>query len=330
MGYDREVLSRARKHYAEAVDSHRAEQRAMREEICGELPEAAELEQKLRGTIAEVIASSLRRGEDPTEEIASIRLRNRALQEELRYLLEENGYDSDALEDSPMCPICRDTGYVGEKMCSCLAEYCRREQKKELTSLLSTNATFDDFSLDYYPTAVDPATGLSPREQMEINYEFCVEYARHFRPGPDRNLLFNGAPGLGKTFLSACIAREVVDHGYSVVYDTAIHLFSCLEKQKFGGGSEEELHMAERIPECDLLILDDLGTEMSTGFISPALYTIINSRILSEKPTIISTNYTIPQLSQRYTPQIASRLDGEYRLIPFAGTDIRKLKKNMY
>ena len=330
MGYDREVLQRARRNYAEAVEAHRAQRLTQRLEICEELPEAAELEQKLRATMAEVIAQSLRRGEDPTEAIDAIHRRNRSLQEELRYLLEENGYDADALEDTPMCPICRDSGYVGENMCTCLAEYCRSEQKKELTSLLSTNATFDDFALDYYPTAVNPVTGLSPREQMEINYEFCVEYARHFRPGPDRNLLFNGAPGLGKTFLSACIAREVVDHGYSVVYDTAIHVFSCMEKQKFGGGTEEDLRMAERILACDLLILDDLGTEMSTAFIPSALYTIINSRILSEKPTIISTNYTIAQLSQRYTPQIASRLEGEYRLLPFAGSDIRKLKKEMF
>lgn len=330
MGYDREVLQRARRNYAEAVEAHRAQQLTQRLEICEELPEAAELEQKLRATMAEVIAQSLRRGEDPTEAIDAIHRRNRSLQEELRYLLEENGYEANALEDTPMCPICRDSGYVGEKMCTCLAEFCRSEQKKELTSLLSSNATFDDFTLDYYPTAVNPVTGLSPREQMEINYEFCVEYARHFRPGPDRNLLFNGAPGLGKTFLSACIAREVVDRSYSVVYDTAIHVFSCMEKQKFGGGTEDDLRMAERILACDLLILDDLGTEMSTAFIPSALYTIINSRILSEKPTIISTNYTIAQLSQRYTPQIASRLEGEYRLLPFAGSDIRKLKKEMF
>ena len=172
MGYDREVLQRARRNYAEAVEAHRAQRLTQRLEICEELPEAAELEQKLRATMAEVIAQSLRRGEDPTEAIDAIHRRNRSLQEELRYLLEENGYDADALEDTPMCPICRDSGYVGENMCTCLAEYCRSEQKKELTSLLSTNATFDDFALDYYPTAVNPVTGLSPREQMEINYEF--------------------------------------------------------------------------------------------------------------------------------------------------------------
>lgn len=330
MGYDKDVLQRARSRYAEAVESHRALQRSQREEICEELPEAAELERKLRATMAEVIAHSLRRGEDPTEAIDAIRRRNRDLQEELHYLLEENGYDADALDEKPLCPRCRDTGYVGAEMCSCLRKYCCEEQKRELTSLLSTNATFDDFSLDYYPTAVNPATGLSPREQMEFNYEFCVEYASHFRPGPGRNLLMNGAPGLGKTFLSACIAREVVNRGYSVVYDTAIHVFSCMEKQKFGGGTEEELRMAERILECDLLILDDLGTEMNTSFISPALYSIINSRILSERPTIISTNFTLQQLSQRYTPQIASRLDGEYRILVFAGNDIRKLKKEQY
>ncbi|MBQ9270092.1 MAG: ATP-binding protein [Oscillospiraceae bacterium] len=330
MGYDKDVLQRARSRYAEAVESHRALQRSQREEICEELPEAAELERKLQATMAEVIAHSLRRGEDPTQAISAIRRRNRDLQEELHYLLEENGYDADALDEKPLCSRCRDTGYVGAEMCSCLKQYCCEEQKRELTSLLSTNATFDDFSLDYYPTTVNPATGLSPREQMEFNYESCVEYARHFRPGPGRNLLMNGAPGLGKTFLSACIAREVVDRGYSVVYDTAIHVFSCMEKQKFGGGTEEELRMAERVLECDLLILDDLGTEMNTSFISPALYSVINSRILSEKPTIISTNFTLHQLSQRYTPQIASRLDGEYRILVFAGNDIRKLKKEQY
>lgn len=116
--------------------------------------------------------------------------------------------------------------------------------------------------------------------------------------------------------------------GYSVVYDTAIHVFACLEKQKFGGATEEELRMAERVMVCDLLILDDLGTEMSTSFIAPALYSIINGRILAEKPTIISTNYTMDQLAARYTPQILSRLEGEYHILTFAGRDIRRLRRS--
>jgi DNA replication protein DnaC len=136
----------------------------------------------------------------------------------------------------------------------------------------------------------------------------------------------NGGTGLGKTFLSACIARQVVSMGYSVIYDTAIHVFSCMEKQKFGGGTEEEKRLAERILECDLLILDDLGTEMSTAFVSPALYSIINGRILDGKPTIISTNLSLGELSRRYTAQIASRLMGEYINLLFLGQDIRLLK----
>ncbi len=186
--------------------------------------------------------------------------------------------------------------------------------------------TFDDFSLEYYPTAVNPATGLSPRRQMELIYETCVNYASHFVPRRGKNLLMSGEPGLGKTFLSACIAREVVSRGYSVVYDTAIHVFACLEKQKFGGGTPEDTRMAERVMECDLLILDDLGTEMPTAFIAPALYSVINGRLMGEKPTIISTNFNIQQLSARYTPQITSRIAGEYSILSFAGQDIRRLK----
>ena len=225
-----------------------------------------------------------------------------------------------------LCRLCGDTGYVGQRMCSCLDRFCQEEQRKELTSLLHPDASFDDFSLDYYPTGRNAATGYSPREQMELVYESCVDYASHFRPQRARSLLMTGKPGLGKTFLSACIARAVVGKGYSVVYDTAIHVFSCLEKQKFGGGTEEELRMAERVMECDLLILDDLGTEMTTSFITPALYGIINGRMLEEKPMIISTNLTVAQLSQRYTPQIASRILGQYNILPFEGQDIRQLK----
>ena len=211
-------------------------------------------------------------------------------------------------------------------MCSCLEKFCQEEQRKNLTSLLSANlSSFDDFSLDYYNTIPDHTLGISPREQMEMVYETCVDYARKFSLR-SKSLLMNGGTGLGKTFLSACIARQVVSMGFSVVYDTAIHVFSCLEKEKFGNADAEEKRMAQRIMECDLLILDDLGTEMSTSFISPALYGIINGRILENKPTIISTNLTLGELSRRYTPQIASRLMGEYISLVFIGQDIRLQK----
>ena len=326
MGYEKEVLVRARNRYAEAVDQHPQAQRRRLAEIYEALPEVAQIDQQIRQTMADVMAHAFRYGEDPKEAMSKIREKNLTLQRQRDALLQQAGYATNVLHDGPMCRTCSDTGYVGEKMCSCLEQFCQEEQRKELTSLLNQNASFDDFSLDYYPTAVNPATGISPRMQMELIYESCVNYASHFTPKRAKNLLMSGAPGLGKTFLSACIAREVVARGYSVVYDTAIHIFSCLEKQKFGGGTEEELRMAERIMECDLLILDDLGTEMPTSFIAPALYSIVNGRIMAKIPTIISTNYNIEQLSSRYTPQITSRLAGEFDILSFAGQDIRRLK----
>ena len=328
MGYEKEVLIRARSRHAEAVEQHRQAQRRRQEEIYEKLPEVAWLDSQIRQTMADVMAQAFRHGEDPTRAVEEIRRKNLSLQQRRSTLLRQAGFESEALQEGPMCRKCGDTGYLGEKMCACLESFCVEEQRKELTSLLSQNASFDDFSLDYYPTALNPATGISPRSQMELIYETCVIYASHFNVKKAKNLLMSGGPGLGKTFLSACIAREVVARCYSVVYDTAIHVFSCLEKQKFGGGSEEELRMAERIMECDLLILDDLGTEMPTAFIAPALYSIVNGRILAEKPTIISTNYNINQLAQRYTPQITSRLAGEYHILSFVGQDIRRLKSN--
>lgn len=326
MSYEREPLIRARERYAQAVDEHKQARRRLREQVFAAYPQAARLDAEIRGTVAEVMAHAFRFGEDPGDAIAQIREENLYLQQEYRAVLASAGVQPEELDDGPLCRICGDTGYVGKQMCQCLETFYLEEQRKELTSLLSQNASFDDFDLSYYPETVNPATGLSPRMQMELIYETCVNYASHFNRKKTTNLLMSGGTGLGKTFLSACIAREVVARGYSVVYDTAIHVFACLEKQKFGSSTDEDDRVAQRVMACDLLILDDLGTEMNTSFISTALYSIVGGRLMAEKPTIISTNYTIDQLTKRYTPQIASRLLGEYNILSFAGNDIRRLK----
>lgn len=329
MGYEKEVLNRARSRHAEAVEQHRLGQRQRQERVYGQYPRVRQLDVEIRKTMAEVMVTTFRQGEDPKEAVEQVRRKNQALQQERADILLRAGYGTEYLTEGPLCRKCSDTGYVGEKMCTCLERYCQEEQRKELTSLLSSSlGNFDDFELAYYSELRDPSFGISPREQMEMIYETAVNYARKFSLR-SRSLLMNGGTGLGKTFLSACIARQVVSMGYSVVYDTAIHVFSCLEKQKFGGGSEEELRMAQRVMECDLLILDDLGTEMQTSFVSPALYSVVNGRILEGKPTIISTNLSLGELSRRYTPQIASRLMGEYVNLMFMGQDIRLQKARL-
>ena len=158
---------------------------------------------------------------------------------------------------------------------------------------------------------------------MEHHLAVCRRYADRFG-SEGGNLLLFGAPGLGKTFLSACIARVVSEDGYSVVYDTASHIFSLLEDAKFRRGDEDD-EETRRLDQCDLLIIDDLGTEMTTQFVCSALYHVVNTRLMESRPTIISTNLTPEQLSVRYSPQIASRLLGTYRLIQFVGQDIRRL-----
>ena len=232
----------------------------------------------------------------------------------------EEGY----LDDSPICDKCGGSGYIGSNMCECLAELCRQEQKKEVSILSGSRDSFSHFDLTLYPDKVDPKYGISPRTIMEKNLKDCRAYAMFFSLKSD-NLLFSGNTGLGKTFLSACIARAVADRGYSVAYETAGHLFGKLEQAKFSP-TEETRREAAKFLDCDLLILDDLGTEMSGQFTNVALYSLINDRLLAEKPTIISTNLTTEDISRRYTPQIASRLRGSYKRVPFVGEDIRILK----
>ena len=189
--------------------------------------------------------------------------------------------------------------------------------------------SFDTFSLDWYSTQEIPQTGISPRKNMERNRDICVDYAYDFNE-KSGNLLLTGAPGLGKTFLSACIARVVSEKGYSVVYDTAGHVFERFEARKFSREEDDRAaEDVERILQCDLLILDDLGTEMTTAFVQSALYEIVNTRLLAGKSTIINTNLGMTELNQRYLEQVSSRIEGEYQVLIFFGEDIRRKKREL-
>ena len=247
------------------------------------------------------------------------------MQEERKGLLAELGLTETALEETPLCPLCGDTGYRGGEICRCLKVYYVEEQRKELSKLLDLGGqSFDNFDTDWYSDQRAPGKSKSAREHMERVYDTCVEYAHNFGKRP-ANLLLFGRPGLGKTHLSAAIAREVSGKGFSVVYDTAGHVFERFEVQKFG--RDEAERDVERVLNCDLLILDDLGTELTTAFVQSALYQILNSRLLEKRSTIVSTNLMPEAIGQRYSPQIASRIEGEYQLLPFVGEDIRTLKK---
>ena len=331
MAYEQNVLRRATERLEDQRRRREDQQNARRREIYAAIPRVAEIDRQLRRTIVDIIAASLRQGNDPVPAIGVIRDKNLDLQAERAELLVAHGYPADALDDKPACPKCNDTGWRGAVMCQCLKNLCAQEQIKELSKLLDLGEqSFDTFSLDVYSPSPWRGSGISPRENMEMVYEICLNYAQKFGRFYFNNLFLSGAPGLGKTFLSACIARTVSENGFSVVYDTAVNIFSRFEDKKFSRDADDTREARDetrRYLSCDLLILDDLGSEMTTPLVQASLYTLVNSRLAAGRRTVISSNLSMEDVRRRYAPQIASRLEGEYRVLPFFGEDIRLLRK---
>ena len=323
MAYSTEVLSRARARLAQAKEDRESENRQHLAEAYARVPRLKQIDMELRRTMIMAAQSAFLQGSDGREALEQARLQNLSLQEE-RAILAAEYFEEGYLDDSPICDRCGGYGYVGSNMCECLAELCRQEQKKELSLLSGGKESFSQFRLEYYSDRADPKIGFSPRQVMERNFRTCRTYAATFAPSSG-NLLFTGNTGLGKTFLSACIARTVADRGCSVVYETAAHLFNNLERAKFEDDPVARKEN-ERYLGCDLLILDDLGTEMAGQFVTAALYSLLNDRLLSGKAMVISTNLTIDELRRRYSPQIASRLEGSFHRLTFLGEDIRVMK----
>ena len=323
MAYSAEVVSRARARLAQAKEDRESENRQHLAVAYARVPRIREIDMELRRTMAQAAQAAFSQGSDGRALLEQAREQNLALQQERAILAMEN-FEEGYLDDSPICDKCGGSGYIGTNMCECLRELCRQEQKKEVSILSGSRDTFHQFRLDYYPDRIDPKYGVSPRATMERNLKVCRTYALTFTPEAG-NLLFVGGTGLGKTFLSACIARAVADRGCSVVYESAGHLFGKLEQAKFNP-SEETRREAARFTECDLLILDDLGTEMPGQFVTAAFYSLLNDRILAGKAMVISTNLNMDELSRRYSPQIASRLQGSFQGLTFVGEDIRILK----
>lgn len=209
------LLRLAQERYEADRSAREADLAEQREQLYARRPRLREIQDQLRRTASRVMAAALRRGEDPLPEIQRLREENLSLQAERQMLLAELGLPDNALEDTPLCPFCNDTGYRGGEMCRCLKTYYVEEQRKELSKLLDLGSqSFDTFDTDWYSDQRAPGKTKSAREHMEWVYDTCVEYAHNFGKKP-ANLLLFGRPGLGKTHLSAAIAREVSGKGFS-------------------------------------------------------------------------------------------------------------------
>lgn len=323
MGYSAQVVSRARQKLAQQkADKESRYQQALAQAYT-DVPRLREIDMLLRRSMAVAAQAVFAEGGDIQSTMAEVKQANLALQQERKELIAAH-FPNGQLEETPVCKTCGGSGYLGSNMCACLQALCREEQKKELNQLTTGREYFGAFRLDYYPEQVDRTYGASPRKIMERNLQYCMRYAESFTDGIG-NLLFVGGTGLGKTFLSACIANAVTDKGFSVAYESAPQLFAKLEKNRFNPDDQSRLDAAN-FETCDLLIIDDLGTEMPGNFVTAALYSLLNERLLNDKCMLVSTNLTAEEIAKRYSPQIASRMQGSFKGLTFVGEDIRVKK----
>ncbi len=331
MPYNSKILAKANARLADIREANAKEHQRRLENVYYRVPEIEAIDSRLRSQMVELARLAFSRREDSQHRILTLKDENLSLQMRRAELLVANGFPRSWLDDIYSCPLCHDTGNADHGICQCLEKLYKQELTAELSSLLRNgDECFDNFNLNLYSDEYSEYFKCVPREYMGRVLQFCREYAQEF-PDITDNLLFQGGPGLGKTYLSACIAREVASRGFSVYYDTAVSVFSAFERQQFSRTPEEAEAASEKtriILSCDLLILDDLGTEVVTPVVSSALYTIINSRINAKKHIIINTTLYPDELAARYTPSICSRLDGFFKHINFAGSDIRHLLKN--
>jgi len=309
-----DVLKSARRLLENEQEFYKSRRAEAADRIMGELPQAQGLLNDIRSVFLRAVEDVLSR----TEESAFDKAKEISLkkQEELRELLTSKGHEPDALFDLPMCKTCADTGFIGKKPCDCLRRHLAAVQMTGLSAL--GGRTFDNFNLNVFSYDKDPGWGLSQRENMEGNLVYCRSWGKSFCEDSP-NLFLNGGTGQGKTFLCGCIAHSVAEKGVEVRYVTAIEMFGELEIKRFERGEAD----VRPYYESELLIIDDLGTEMTTAFVQSALYDIINTRLVTGRKMIINANFTAHELSQVYMPQICSRLLGEFKQLHFFGPDVR-------
>ena len=327
MGYNKENYKRIRAEYE--TKSFRAQELAdeRKQALYAEIPELKTLDFRLSQFGLRILQTAMQQG-NTGDGIAKLREENETISQQRAQLLARHGYAADYSEPQYECKACRDMGYVGIKMCSCMkTRLIEAGMASSGLAALMRKQSFENFSLEYYKQ--------NPKDYqiMRLNFQNLCGYANDFsieagRPAPS-SLLFLGGTGLGKTHLSTAIARKVIERGYDVYYNSAVGMISDFEQRRFGNGlvsGEDSGDDTARYVECDLLIIDDLGTEVVNQFTLSCLYHVINTRLNLQKPMIISTNLTSAELRKTYNDRITSRLTGEFEVVPFYGTDIRKQK----
>lgn len=290
-----------------------------REEIKNKYPEILELDTTIQKLCLNLSMAALR-GITDQNELNNIKEEITDLRAKKYEMLVSHGYNPDYLNLHYNCPKCKDTGFIGIDKCSCFKSKLIKLYYKDsdLEEAVKTN-NFKNFNINLYPNHKLNDERYTPRKNIEDILEYITgEYLPNFK-NSNTNLLFYGNSGTGKTFLSWCIAKELLDKGFLVVYKTSDDLLRALKDIKFNNDTDLE----NLLINCDLLIIDDLGSEQITDFSSTELFTLINKKILKNKKMLISTNLSLPLISKRYSERISSRIIGEFKLFKFFTEDIR-------
>ncbi len=318
MGFNRENYRRIKEEYDGKYLRAQEEAQFRRAEVHAALPEIADIDSKLAVTGFNIFDATLRGDMAALEEVKK---NNKQLLEKRAEIMKLAGFEPSYTEIKYECPICGDTGVVDHEMCKCM-------RKKLVEAGIETSGMsdlikrqdFSNFSLDYYKYSPESY------KRMSAIYDVLKKYAEEFDAASSGNIAMFGGTGLGKTHLSSAIAKVVIEKGNDVYYTSATNMFADFEQKRFGTSAAEATGDTQQYSTCDLLIIDDLGAEMINQFTVSCLYSVINTRLNRRKPTVLSSNLTQDEFRRKYWDRIASRIFGEYLVLPFVGKDIRELK----
>ena len=322
MGFNRELYNRAQAEISRRHAQAETAANALRVRILSTYPRARECEKQLL-SCASQIASAYTNGGDIQSALKIVQEKNLKAQKELAAILQEAGESVSDFTPQYTCKKCNDTGIYNHGFCDCLTDLMKQYASERFNKTSHMDFTsLDDMDLNYYSAQFDNDLGITPRDHMQDILEYCRCYGDNFDTHSDSLLLF-GTTGTGKTHTALALAHMASQKGFTTLYHTAQQIFHQLERDQFGQTNTDTETL---LCDCDLLILDDIGTEMTTKFTISALYSIINTRMLKNLPTIISTNLSPTDWQERYGEAIASRVLGTFQPLLFVGKDIRQQK----
>ena len=335
---DNSLLKQILREYEEKRNRHIQEEKKKKKDLLTVNPRLAEIEKEIAQNSIKISKSIiLAPSKEKHKLVSDLKKKNASLIKEKNAFIKQLSKENNYLNPHFDCKLCKDTGYIQKDnvttMCSCLKQriFDIAYNKSNIGNLEREN--FSNFNLKIFSDKKNKdlyKSDLSPRENMKIIQEKVQDFIKNFEDPEEKNLIFTGNTGVGKTFLTNCIANEILKMGKTVLYQTAPVMFDRINESKFSKDNSQ-FDLYENILNVDLLIIDDLGTEKITDTKITELFTIINTRLLNQNhkitKTIISTNLNVDELFKTYTTRIGSRLAGYYRFLRFFGEDLR-FKKN--